>query len=132
MSGSGREPEATIRAMCARRVRRIRAQELDEMVEEFYAPDAVLLPANRPAIEGIDAIRAFWRETPDTGLVSLSLETERVEGTPALAFEIGGFARTLRHRHGAPFQDQGKYLVVYRGDGEGGLRAVAEMFNSDR
>lgn len=124
--------EAEVRQACRRRVERIRARELDEMVDEFYADDAALLPAGREAVRGIDAIREFWRETPQTGLVSLSLETTRAEGDGRFAWEVGTFSRTLRPRHGAPFQDHGKYLVVYRREADGELRAVAEMFNSDR
>lgn len=124
--------EAEVRHACRRRMERIRARELDEMVDEFYADDAVLLPAGREAVRGIHAIREFWRETPKTGLVSLSLESSRVEGEAGFAWEAGTFSRTLRPRHGAPFQDHGKYLVVYRREANGELRAVAEMFNSDR
>lgn len=113
------------------RVQRIRDREMDRLVDEFYAEDALLLPSRRPAIEGREEIRRFWKETPDEGLVSLSLETREVMSSGDMAYEIGGFSRTLRRRHGAPFQDHGKYLIVYRRDGEGALRAVAEMFNSD-
>lgn len=147
-----------IRDLTRSRVQWIRDREMDRMVEEFYSEDALLLPSRRPAIRGREAIRAFWRETPDQGLVSLSLETTEAAGSGQLAYEVGRFSRTLRPRHGAPFQDHGKYLVVYRvvnggsghgeaggrdqgqGDGggeagplprSGGLRAVAEMFNSD-
>lgn len=120
-----------IRTMARTRVARIRDREMERMVEEFYAEDAVLLPSRRPAIEGREEIRAFWRATPDEGLVSLSLDTREAGASADLAYEVGSFSRTLRHRHGAPFQDHGKYLVVYRRQKDGGLRAVAEMFNSD-
>lgn len=131
MAGKSETLEDRIEQMCQARTERIRHREFDEMVEEFYAPDGLLLPSGRPALRGRDEIRAFWRGTPERGLVSLSLFSQHVEASGDLAFEVGTFSRTLRPRHGAPFQDHGKYLVIYRRQEDGGLRAVAEMFNAD-
>lgn len=131
MADEAEQAAEAIRELCRRRVERIRDKEFDAMVDEFYATDAILLPTRRPAVQGIEAIRAFWRETPETGMVSLSLEPTYLEAGDGLAYEVGNFDRTLRPRHGAPFQDRGKYLVVYRRVG-GRWRAVAEMFNNDR
>ncbi len=125
MSGS------EIRQLSADRAARISRLEFDEMVEGFYASDATLMPSGEATVRGIQAIGDFWRETPANGLVSLMLETGEVQVSGELAFEIGQFNRTLRRRHGAPFQERGKYLVIYRRDDAGSWRAIAEMFNSD-
>ncbi len=120
-----------IRGLSARRNIRIARREFDEMVEEFYAPDARLLPSGEVSRQGIDAIRIFWREAPSRGLVDLTLDPREVVASGDLGYEVGSFSRTLRPRHGAPFQERGKYLVVYRHEDDGSWRAVAEMFNSD-
>ncbi len=125
------EAEAVIRRLCRERSERIGRREFDEMVEAFYDRDAVLLPSGAATVRGLEAVRDFWRRTPAEGLVSLTLGTLQVEASGDLAYEIGSFSRTLRRRHGAPFQEHGKYLVVYRLRGEDGYRAVAEIFNSD-
>lgn len=125
------EAEAAIRRLCRERSERIGRREFDEMVEAFYDPDAVLLPSGAATVHGLEGVRDFWRRTPDEGLVSLTLDTLRVEASGELAYEIGSFSRTLRRRHGAPFREHGKYLVVYRLRGGDGYRAIAEMFNSD-
>lgn len=119
-----------IEEMCRQRVERIQGREFGLMTDEFYAPDAVLMPSGRAAVTGIDAIRAYWESRPERGLVALSLFTSEVQGSGDLAYELGRFSRTLRPRHGAPFQDNGKFMVVYR-RGDVGWRAVAEMFNAD-
>lgn len=101
------------------------------MVDEFYAPDGILLPSGEPSLRGREAIRGFWRERPEKGLISLTLSSSETAGSEELAYEIGRFESTVRPPHGAPFQDHGKYLVIYRKQPEGAFRAVAEMFNSD-
>ena len=123
--------ETEIRRISEQRAARISRREFDEMAAAFYAADAVLLPSAADTVRGLSEIRAFWRSTPDRGLVSLSLETQEVHASDGLAYELGRFNRTLRPRHGAPFQERGKYLVIYRQEEEG-WRAVAEMFNSDK
>ena len=123
--------ESEIRQLSAARAARISRLEFDAMVEMFYAADATLMPSGEATVRGIDAIADFWRSTPDKGLVSLTLETRDVQASGELAFEIGQFNRTLRPRHGAPFQESGKHLVIYRRQDDGDWRAIAEMFNSD-
>ncbi len=125
------QAETAIRRLCRERSERIGRREFDEMVEAFYDEDAVLLPSGAATVHGLDAVRDFWRRTPAEGLVSLTLDTLRVEASGGLAYEIGSFSRTLRRRHGAPFQEHGKYLVVYRLGSGSEYRAIAEMFNSD-
>lgn len=123
---------AAIEALRNRRIERLLDGDMVGMVDGFYATDARLLPPDRPTIEGIEAIRVFWRAAPEEGLISLELRRARVEGSGELVYETGTFRRTLRPRHGHPFNDVGKYMVVYRRQADGEYRAEAEMFNSPR
>lgn len=126
--------ETEIRRLSRTRGERIGRREFDEMVAEFYAEDATLLPSGSESVHGADDIRDFWRGTPEHGLVALTLDAGEIRVSGDLAYEIGRFNRTLRRRHGSPFQETGKYLVVYRrvdGPDSDGWRAAAEMFNSD-
>lgn len=122
--------ESEIRRLSSERAARVRQRDFEAMAADFYVDDAVLLPSGAEAVSGVHEIRAFWRATPEHGLVSLSLNAQRFEVSGELGYEIGSFNRTLRPRHGAPFQESGKYLVIYRRT-EDGWRAAAEMFNSD-
>lgn len=123
--------ESEIRRLSRERTERIGRREFDDMVDAFYAEGAQLLASEVAAVRGIDDIRDFWRRTPDEGLVSLTLEAKDVEVSGELAYEIGAFYRTVRPRHGAPFQEIGKYMVLYRLQDDGSWKAVAEMFNTD-
>jgi len=123
--------ETEIRQMSRARAERIGKRRFDEMVDEFYAADAKLMPSGSVTARGLEEIRGFWRSTPDQGLVELTLEPRDVEISGDLGYEIGRFSRTLRRRHGAPFQETGKYVVIYRRESPDRWRAIAEMFNSD-
>lgn len=123
--------EAVIRQLSADRAAKISRLEFDAMVTAFYAADATLMPSGGETVRGLDAIRDFWRATPEHGLVALTVEARDVRTSGDIGYEIGLFTRTLRPRHGPPLQEHGKYLVVYRAEGDGVWKAVAEMFNSD-
>lgn len=123
--------ESEIRRMSRTRAEHIGKRRFDEMVDGFYAADAKLMPSGSVTARGREEIREFWRSTPEHGLVELTLEPRDIDISGELGYEIGRFSRTLRRRHGAPFQEAGKYVVIYRADGSGGWRAIAEMFNSD-
>lgn len=123
--------ESEIRTISSRRAEQIGRREFDAMVDAFYDESAQLLASGVATVRGRDAIRGFWRDAPEAGLVALTLETREVHASGDLAYEVGSFSRTLRPRHGAPFQEVGKYMVVYRLARDGAWRAVAEMFNTD-
>jgi uncharacterized protein (TIGR02246 family) len=57
----------------------------------LFHPDAVLLPPGGGAVEGLQAIRAYW--WPDDGshtrITAFNRELAEVEGTPALAWFRG-------------------------------------------
>jgi ketosteroid isomerase-like protein len=114
------------------RLARLLEGDIEGMVAGFYAPNVRLLPPDQPALEGRDAVLTFWREAPEQGLINLELRTSKVSGSGDLAYETGAFRRTLRPRHGHPFKDIGKYMVVYRRQADGSYLAEAEMFNSPR
>lgn len=81
-----------------------------------YTRDAQLLPANSDAIQGTDAITAFWKGAMGLGIATARLETAEVESFGNTAVEVGRY--TLGAADGAPI-DRGKYIVIWqRGSGE--------------
>lgn len=116
----------------AARLQRLMDKQLDAMVDGFYAEEARLMPPDQPTLEGREAVRAFWKDAPQAGLIDLKLTAREVTGSGELAFERGEFARRLRPRHGHQFTDLGKYVVIFRRQAHGGYRAIVEIFNSPR
>jgi len=126
------QPATVIRERTAARVRHIREQDMDAMVDDFYADDALFMPPNHLEVRGREDLLEYWRARPDEGLLELELEPTHVESSGDLAYEVGRYTSILRPRHGALLQDYGKYLVVYRRQEDGDWKAVADTFNSDR
>lgn len=108
------------------------AHDAGALVEAFYAKNAVLLPPNRPAVEGRDNIRGFLRGLVDSGLTSIKLETTTVASAGDLAYGRGRYTLSIQPSGGAPVTDMGKYVVVYHRQAGGAWRAVADIFNSDQ
>jgi ketosteroid isomerase-like protein len=132
MPQSSSDAATYIREAVRRRVRRIREQDMDAMVEDYYADDAVFMPPRQAEVRGRDALLEYWRARPDEGLIELELEPDRIETSGELAYEVGHYTSILRPRHGALLQDYGKYLTVYRRQADGSWKAVADTFNTDR
>jgi ketosteroid isomerase-like protein len=108
------------------------ARDAGALVKGFYAPSAVLMPPNHPAVEGSEAIRGFLQGLMDSGLASLKLETATTASAGDLAYGRGRYTLSMTPAGGAPVQDEGKYIVVYRRQPDGAWRAVADIFNSNQ
>jgi ketosteroid isomerase-like protein len=108
------------------------AKNAAALVKAFYAPDAVLMPPNHGLVEGRAKIAGFLQGLIDAGLTSIKLETMTVASAGDLAYGQGRYTLSLSPPAGAPVQDVGKYVVVYRRQANGSWRAVSDIFNSDQ
>jgi ketosteroid isomerase-like protein len=108
------------------------AKNAAALVKAFYAPDAVLMPPNHALVEGRDNIQGFLQGLIDSGLTSIKLETTTTASAGDLAYGRGQYTLALSPPGGAPVQDVGKYVVVYRRQPNGAWRAVSDIFNSDQ
>jgi ketosteroid isomerase-like protein len=127
-------PELTqvLRSMDEEFVRRFNAKDADRLADGYWSDDARLLPPNHPQVDGLSAIRDFIQGMFDAGFGDLTLDTRQIETSGELTYGIGRYTMALRPPAGEPVRDQGKYLVVYRRQPDGGWRVIADMFNSDQ
>ncbi|MGJ5813425.1 YybH family protein [Paludibaculum fermentans] len=112
-------------------MRSVRQRDSERLVELFYAEDAQLQIAGRPAIQGKEAIHEFWMALFRSGLVDVRLETSQFEVDRTIAYGVGRYALTMETHPGLLHTEQGKYLVVYRRLADGRWRAVADSFSSN-
>ena len=108
------------------------AKDAAGVVKAFYAPDAVLLPPGRAIVKGRANIQGFLQGLMDGGFSSIKLETTTTASVGDLAYGRGHYTLSMAPPGGAPVQDVGKYIVVYRRQANGSWRAVADIFNSDQ
>jgi ketosteroid isomerase-like protein len=96
------------------------------VTELFYAEDAQLLGPGAPLIRGKAAIREFWAGFMQVAGNDVTLETHTVGEAGDLAYGVGRFTGTIGGAH-----QTGKYVVVYKRQADGGLKAIADAFNAD-
>lgn len=110
----------------------VSAKNSRALVSAFYASDAVLLPPNQPPVEGRENIRLALQGMMDAGVTSLKLDTIAVGSAGDLAWERARYTLSRTPPGGAPVQDVGKSLVVYRRQPSGQWRAIVDMYSSDQ
>lgn len=99
-------------------------------VAAWYTGEATLLPPDSPMLKGRDAIRAFWQGAMGSGGGEARLETLEVETRGDLAYEVGRFEMAVRPRGGGRAELKGKYVVVWKQEGEG-WRMHIDIWNLD-
>ena len=122
---------ATIHALSRQWQAAVNARDLDACLE-FYAPGAVEMQPNSPAIMGLPAIRAWF----ETGLLqpgitnSFAPDTIEVAASGDLAYDRGTYRFAMETPSGR-VEDVGKYLMIWRKiDGE--WKVEVDISNSDQ
>jgi ketosteroid isomerase-like protein len=128
---NARDVEKIIHSMEADFMRLMAAGDVKQLVTNFYAEDAQLLPPNGPLVVGRPAIQQVLEGLIAAGLHDLSLRIHKTEVSGDLAYAIGRHRYSIKTPSGTEIHDEGKYLVVYRLQPDGGWRSVADTFNSD-
>lgn len=122
--------QRTVQALDDAFIRNANAKDGAALASAFYTDDAVLLPPNAPLVRGIQAIGEFWQAFFEAGTADVTIETAQVEESGDLAYGLGFYGVTLPRPEGGTFRDTGKYVVVYRRQGDS-WRVAADTFNTD-
>ena len=98
---------------------------------QFFASDAVLMPAHTPSIVGKESIQAWfesWLPNPEISSTFVPDEVV-VAASGDLAYDRGTYEFTMNTPEGR-VRDSGKYLIVWKIiDGE--WKAIIDISNSD-
>ena len=102
-------------------------------VVNFYASDALILPAGSPRVEGHDAIRAFcvgFLQTPGLEFQLTSVRPIIAEAGDVV-IDVGSYAMKYTDAKGKTVEDVGKFVTVLKKvDGE--WKLLVDTFNSDK
>jgi ketosteroid isomerase-like protein len=79
----------------------------------------------RPPIEGPAAQEATRRQITSTVRLRLAMETERIDYSGNLAYELGRITMMTRGPDGKVVENHGKYLDVWRKYGRSDWRIIA-------
>jgi ketosteroid isomerase-like protein len=90
-----------------------------------WSADARIMIEGRPPIEG-PAVREVLRQRfADKRVVRVAMETERIEHSGNLAYELGRITMTLPGPDGQVVENRGKYLDVWKKDRGSDWRIIA-------
>ena len=104
------------------------SQDYEALVEMGYAPDAVELAPNRPAVEGREAIAKYLESFPH--LTSFNTTTIDLTGAGDLAYQYGTYHMVMEGPEGS-MTDDGKFIELWKRQPNGSWKVVYDVFNSD-
>jgi uncharacterized protein (TIGR02246 family) len=128
-----READAkAIRALESARMQAATARNLEALVAS-YADDASVLTPNAPIFTGKQPIKDGLKPMLEDPQFSLTLMPSRVEVSKSgdLAFTQGPYKMSFSDIRGNKFEDEGKYLTVWRKQADGSWKVVEDTMNSD-
>jgi len=125
------DAEAAIRHANSEFSANVRAANAQAIVDNFYAPDAIGMAPNMPALHGREALRQFWTGFLTTGAIELTLTSDNITVRDDIAVERGHYDLSITPPNGREVaKDKGKYLVTWK-KVDGRWWAFEDIFNSD-
>jgi len=90
------------------------AKDVDK-IGTYFTGNASLMPANRSTLNGVDAVKGFYKERVTTeGATDLAIEMLSVQGHGPLAYFAGTFSLNLKPAGGTQRHDRGKVIWILR------------------
>jgi ketosteroid isomerase-like protein len=99
----------------------------------YYADEASVLMPNAPIFTGKPAIKESLKPLMSDPNFSITFMPTRVEVAKSgdLGFTQGPYKMSFSDQRGNKFEDEGKYLTVWRKVADGTWKAVEDTFMSD-
>jgi uncharacterized protein (TIGR02246 family) len=98
-------------------------------VAQQYEESARLLPPNTPVLEGRPQIEGYVKEFVATG-AQLDFKLITVHESPDTCASVGLYEMTIPVPGGEPQKDSGKFIEVWRRQGDGSWKIADDIFNS--
>ncbi len=99
-------------------------------VASFYTEDTTLLPPNSEIIQGREGVEAYWTAGMQMGLKDAVLTIVDVIGMGDMVCEIGTYVVTIQPEGQDAFEDNGKYLVIWKKAADGTWKLHVDIWNT--
>ena len=105
-----------------------------EKTVSFYAADALVLPPNAPAASTKEAIRKSWKELLESPNAAISWTATKSEMAKSgeIAYTTGTYQLSMSGPDGAPINDKGKYVEIWKKQADGKWKCAVDIYNSDQ
>lgn len=109
-------------------VQDLRTKQLEPILK-FYAPDAVFLQPTGERITGSAALRTLFQNIMATFNSDLTLHSQNLETSGALAYDSGDFEETLTTiATGAKITAKGSYIIIFKKQPNGRWQIVQHVW----
>ena len=98
-------------------------------VASYYTEGARFLPPNAGMITGRQGIQAAWQHTMDIGVKEAGLEILELVPMGDMVCDIGKYRLRIEPEPGVTVEDLGKYVVIWKHDGES-WKLDVDIFNT--
>jgi ketosteroid isomerase-like protein len=99
-------------------------------VGALYTEDALLMPPNNEMIRGRPGTEGFWGAAIKMGVIDAILTTVELRQFGNEVHEIGNYALKIQPEGQKPFEDKGKYVVIWKQEPEGKWKLHRDIWNS--
>ena len=99
-------------------------------VGALYTDDALLMPPNTEMIRGRDGTTKFWAGAIKMGVKDAILSTVELHQQGDMVEEVGNYTLKIQPEGQAPFEDRGKYVVLWKMGDDGVWRLHRDIWNS--
>jgi ketosteroid isomerase-like protein len=100
------------------------------VVGSLYTKDTLLMPPNFETIHGREGTQKFWEGAIKMGVKDAILKTVELIDRGDTAEEIGNYTLKIHPEGQSPFEDKGKYVVLWKQDADGKWRLHRDIWNS--
>lgn len=99
-------------------------------VGALYTEDAILMPPNNEMIRGRHGTEGFWGAAIKMGVRDAVLKPVELNQVGNEVHEIGNYALKIQPEGQKPFEDKGKYVVIWKQEPEGTWKLHRGIWNS--
>jgi uncharacterized protein (TIGR02246 family) len=100
------------------------------IVGALYTSDALLMPPNSEMIRGRQDTQRFWDGAIKMGVKDAVLKTVEIQRMGDTVHEVGNYTLKIHPQGSSPFEDKGKYVVLWKKDSDGTWRLHRDIWNS--
>lgn len=104
-----------------------------DKVASFYAADAIAYPPNEPVCVGREAAKKVWAAyfADESFKISWKSTHAEISKSGDLGFTSGTYEDSYKGPDGNMVHEKGKFLCVWKKQGDGSWKAIHDMWNSD-
>ena len=96
-----------------------------------YPEDGLLMPPGAPMVMGRPNIAAFWQAAIDLGWRDVTFPWAEREELGDTVIQVGTYVADSRPPEGAPNQEIGKSVVIWKRQADGAWKYAIDIWSSD-